>query len=106
MSRALDSVLTDCKWLVILAMSGGCASYANDVWIARVKPFSWRELCVELFISGFAGVIMFFICQAANVSPMAQAAAIGVAGHMGTRFMYALHGVLCSYLKCRRGNNE
>lgn len=102
MSRVAEQVLGEYLWVLIVAFSGGFANYSQQVWVAKTRSYSTTAMLVELFTAGFAGVIMYLLCQASQLPPMLQAAAVGVAGHMGTRFLYALHASVCNYLKCKK----
>jgi hypothetical protein len=106
MSRLFEQVLGEYLWILVVAVSGGLAHYSQQVWVAKTRKFSGVELAVELFTAGFSGVIMFLLCQVTEIPAMGQAAAVGIAGHMGTRFLYGLHGTVCAYLKCHKKNGD
>lgn len=106
MSRLFDQAVWEYLWVLIVAISGGLTSYSQQVWVTKTRKFSFMEFVVELFTAGFSGMIMYLICQASSLPPMMQAAAVGIAGHMGTRFLYGLHGVVCNYLKCKRDGDQ
>lgn len=86
--------------LVLLALLGGVVSVLQQTVILKNREFTWPFALSEILISGFAGVIMFFICEAAGVPQPAEAAAVGIAGNMGSKFVFATHRLLCDYLKC------
>ena len=71
-------------WIGVILLScwGGAVSYLCK---NRSKRFSWRDLCVDLVISSFAGVIMHLLCQWAGMDGKLSAALIAISGHMGTR---------------------
>ena len=109
MRALIEEFINHYAWIFVLAMSGGITSFTNQVWIQRTRNFTVGAFMAEMITASFAGIIAYFLCQAANVSPMMQSAFIGISGHMGTRFLYAIHGVICDYVKCdrnRSNNNE
>lgn len=109
MRTLITEFLNHYAWIFVLAMSGGLTSFSNQVWVQKTRTFSLGAFLTEMLTASFAGIIAYFLCQAANISPMMQSAVIGISGHMGTRFLYAIHGVICDYVKCdrnRRNNHE
>lgn len=73
-------------WVIALSGWGGAASYLGK--IKKGRSFSFAELVGELCISGFVGVLTFYLCQAAEIPPPFAAFLVGVAGHMGSRSLY------------------
>ena len=91
------------SWMVALACFGGLANYIAKVKARLVPHFSITELVGELVISGFAGLITFYLCQEAHISTNLTAAMVGMAGHMGSRAIFALEMAL---RKKFRGDDE
>lgn len=58
--------------------------------------FSITELIGELFISGFVGLITFYLCESAKIDQMISAALVGIAGHMGSRAIFLIEKYLQS----------
>ncbi len=82
--------------VLLLAVWGGVVS-----WIQRNKDsrvMSVAELLGEIVISGFSGIMVFFICEAHQVPPLMTAALVGVAGHLGSRTIFLLEQRLGDYL--------
>lgn len=71
-------------WILLLAIWGGTASYITKLKNGHIKG-SVAELLGEWLISGFAGVMAAFICQAYHLDFYFTAAAAGISGHMGGR---------------------
>lgn len=53
------------------------------------SEMSWKKklqfIAAEVTISTFAGMVTFFLCEAAAIDKMLSAAMIAVSGHMGAR---------------------
>ena len=49
------------------------------------RKFKMKELCFDLVVSSFAGLLTYYFCQAAGVSETMSAVLIAISGHMGTR---------------------
>lgn len=76
-------------WILMLAFWGGTASYISRIRRNKL-PFSIIELIGEWCISGFAGVVMMYICLDLSMSTPITAVATGIAGHMGGRAIYLI----------------
>ena len=50
----------------------------------------YRELIGEIATSAFAGLITFWLCEAAQFNPLVTAALVGISGHMGSQAIYQL----------------
>lgn len=83
------------SWVVflLLAFWGGTVNYLSRIK-ANKEPFSLIELIGEWTISGFAGVLVAFICFEFGYSWHITAFASGIAGHMGGRTIYMLEQVV------------
>ena len=77
-------------WVLLLSTWGGVASFINKVRAGKVRPFNVAELVGEVMISGFVGVLTFWLCEEANMSELVTAVCIGVSSHMGTRGLFRL----------------
>jgi hypothetical protein len=81
------------SWVLILSIWGGAASYLGKVRHGKLR-FSIVALMDDLLISGFVGVITFFLCQSAALEQWLSAAIIGVSSHMGSRAIMMLEKAL------------
>jgi NhaP-type Na+/H+ and K+/H+ antiporter len=77
-------------WLVILALWGGTASYISRLKQNRGMAFSLAEWVGELTISGFAGLIMAYLCAEMHMSWYMTAVATAITGHMGGRALFMI----------------
>jgi hypothetical protein len=72
------------------AMLGGLANYLNRIKIAGFTRHWLIELISDLVYSAFSGLITYFICNAYEVGEMETIVLVGMSGHMGARFIWAL----------------
>lgn len=72
-------------WVFALSAWGGFVSFWRKLKAGKARPFNVMELVGELFTSAFAGVLTFWLCEAARIDPLLTAAFVGIAGHMGSR---------------------
>lgn len=77
-------------WVVGLSAWGGVASFCHKLRQGHARPFNVAELFGELVISGFAGVISFYLCEAAHTVPVVSAVIVGISGHMGSRAIFLI----------------
>ncbi|MDP1644762.1 MAG: phage holin family protein [Thiobacillus sp.] len=77
-------------WVTGLAAWGGFVSFYRKVKAGDAEAFNFLELIGELVTSAFAGLITFWLCEAAQIQPLVTAALVGVSGHMGSRAIYQL----------------
>ena len=77
-------------WVVALSLLGGTASFFGKVKAGAARWFNIAELVGEMFISAFAGVVTFYLCEWSGFSPLLTAVLVAVAGHMGTRAIFVL----------------
>lgn len=75
-------------WVCALSAFGGLASYVRKIKTGQIQRFSIMEILGEIVISGFVGVLTFFLCESSNVPPMLSAAMIGISSHMGSRAIF------------------
>lgn len=88
-------------WLMglVMACSGGIVNWYSKVKAGYTKPFNIVELLGEIFTSGFVGMGVFMAMDAWDWPLGLCAAAAGVAGHMATRFLFAIETVIESHIK-------
>lgn len=72
-------------WVFGLSSLGGFISFMNKVKKGHARAFNIAEFMGEIATSAFAGVITFWLCENADISPLVTAAFVGVSGHMGSR---------------------
>lgn len=77
-------------WVMALAALGGIVSFYGKVKSGAVRAFNFTELAGELFTSGFAGLLTFWLCRSANMNEFISAVLIGISGHMGSRAIFAI----------------
>ena len=77
-------------WVVGLSAWGGIASFCHKLKSGHARPFNFAELFGELVISGFAGLLMFYLCEAAHVTGVVSAVFVGISGHMGSRAIFLI----------------
>ncbi len=73
--------------VLALAMGGGIANYISKVRAGRAGRFNFTELIGDMFISGFVGLLTFWLCQESNFSEFMTAILVGISGHMGARLI-------------------
>lgn len=76
-------------WLALLAMWGGTVRYISRLRTDKTE-FRVAELIGEWFISGFAGILVAYICLSMDMSWQMTSFMVGVAGHMGGRAIFVL----------------
>lgn len=86
----LDYSLLTYAWVFLLSAWGGVASFINKVRSGVVRPFNVAELIGEIGISGFVGLLTFWMCQAAGFNELQTAVCVGISSHMGTRGLFRL----------------
>jgi hypothetical protein len=75
-------------WVFIVSMLGGLASWIRKVRAGIARPFNVAELLGELIVSAFVGMLTYWLCRAVGLNEWATAAAVGIAGHMGSRGLF------------------
>ena len=77
-------------WVFALSITGGIVNFSRKLKDGNVRIFNLVEFIGELFTSAFAGVITFWLCEAAEINPLISAALVGISGHAGSRAIFAL----------------
>lgn len=75
-------------WVFALAILGGVVSFMRKLQDGHARVFNFVEFVGELVTSAFAGVITFWLCENASLSPLVTAALVGISGHMGSRAIF------------------
>lgn len=86
-------------WVFGLASWGGIVSFMRKMKDGHARAFNIAELVGEIFTSAFAGVLTFWMCEAAGFSGLVTAAFVGISGHMGSRAI----GMMENYLAKKIG---
>ena len=81
-------------FVIALAMGGGIANYISKVRAGTVARFNVTELAGDIFISGFTGLLTFWMCQSADLPELTTAVCVGISGHMGARLIGKLEQIL------------
>lgn len=71
--------------MMAFAAWGASVSYMNKV--RRGARFKWRDLFIDIFCSAFVGVLAGLAGVAADLNLVAIFVMVGIAGHMGPRFI-------------------
>lgn len=81
-------------WILFLSMCGGVVRVIREV---KLGEKTWLQLAwifvVELFTSGFVGVVTFYACEAAGIRPLVTAVMVSVSGWMGVRALSVLESI-------------
>jgi CHASE2 domain-containing sensor protein len=93
-------------WVVVWSIVGGLVNWHRKIRDGHARPFNLAELVGEVATSAFAGVSTFWLCEWVGVAPLLAAVFIGIAGHMGTRFVFFLEHVLEKHLSHRFGMRD
>lgn len=94
-AHPLDYSVAEYGLLLAVAVLGGAAG-----WYGRFKAApSWPKVTVahlvgELTTSAFAGLIAFWLCSLGGAPELLTISVVGMAGHMGGRFLMLVEGVL------------
>mgnify|MGYP007071624938 FL=1 len=74
-------------WVIILSTWGGLVHYISKVRSGNIAKFNITELIGDICISGFTGLLTFWLCQAAGFDELITAVFVGISGHMGARLI-------------------
>lgn len=77
-------------WVFMLSMMGGVVSFMRKIQQGHARVFNFMEFVGEIVTSAFAGVITFWLCESAGMSPLITAAMVGISGHMGSRALFVI----------------
>lgn len=71
--------------VLAMALLGGIVSFYGKVRAGQVAAWNLMHLVGELATSAFAGLMCFWMAEAAGLSSLVTACLVGIAGHMGAR---------------------
>jgi hypothetical protein len=74
--------------VLFIALLGGLVAFINKVRSGDTRPFNVAEFAGEMIISGFSGVLAFWICSGFDINSWLTAAIVGISGHMGSRGIF------------------
>lgn len=77
-------------WVSLLSSWGGAVNFLRKRRDGTARPFNVTEFVGEIVTSAFAGVVTFWLCEAAGISPLITAALVAISGHMGSRAIFQL----------------
>lgn len=93
----------------MLSAAGGAVRYLNNVSKGSVS-FKLATFCIEIFTSGFVGIVAYMLCDYAALSWDATAAVVAISGHMGVRALSIAEDITVSalkaYMKGKQGGKE
>ena len=73
-------------WVFCLAILGGIVNFMRKLQNGQARIFNIAELVGEVVTSGFAGVICFWLCENANISPLVTAALVGIVANFSSSY--------------------
>lgn len=74
-------------WVIGLSTWGGLVNYISKIKSGQIARFNLTELIGDICISGFTGLLTFWLCQTANFDELLTAVFVGISGHMGARMI-------------------
>lgn len=93
-------------WVVGLASWGGVVSFLRKVQNGETHKFNFTELVGEVMTSGFAGILTFYLCEAAKIDGLWTAAMVGISGHMGARALYHVENIFNKIVDIKSNNDK
>jgi hypothetical protein len=90
-------------WVLAISIWGGTAAFIRRVKLRAGGHFSIAEWVGECVISGFVGMITFWLCESAGIPPLMQAVCIAITAHMGSRAILMGERLLCKQIGRRLG---
>jgi hypothetical protein len=89
-------------WVMALSFYAGAVNHLRKIRDGTIPRFSISELIGDIVISGFLGVMTFFLCESLNFSSILEAFVVGAVAHMGTRGIVLLENIATEILKRHR----
>ena len=81
-------------WVLALSTWGGLVNYLSKIRAGHIARFNITELIGDMFVSGFTGLLTFWMCEAAGFNQLTTAVCVGISGHMGARMIGKLENVM------------
>ena len=85
-------------WVLALSVWGGVTHNIRKIKTGQIQRFSISEMVGDIAISGFLGVMTFYLCEYAKFDTLLTAFMVGTTAHMGTRGMMMLEEVVAKRL--------
>ena len=80
-------------WVIALSFWGGITNNIQKLREGKIARFSLAELIGDIFISGFIGVLTFWLCEASGFNQLLTAFLVGISSHMGARGLIFLEEI-------------
>ncbi len=77
-------------WVLLLSGFAGVVNFLGKLKAGAVRAFNLTEFIGEVVTSMLAGLITFWLTEAANLDKLVAAALIAVSGHMGSRAIFKI----------------
>lgn len=77
-------------WVMGLAAFGGVVNFSRKMREGAVRAFNLTEFIGEIATSAFAGLLTFWLTEAADMDKLLAAVLIAVSGHMGSRAIFMI----------------
>lgn len=90
-------------WVLLISIWGGTAAFIRKVKTRAGGHFSIAEWVGECVISGFVGIITFWLCEQAEIPRLYSAALIAITAHMGSRAILLGERLICKQIGRRLG---
>lgn len=81
-------------WVIALSTWGGLVNYLSKIRAGHIARFNITELIGDMAVSGFSGLLTFWMCQAAGFNELTTAIFVGISGHMGARMIGKFEKIL------------
>jgi len=75
-------------WVLGLSGWGGFVSFMRKRRQGVARPFNFAEFLGDIAASALAGVITFYLCEAAGTPQLMSASLVAISGHMGGRALF------------------
>lgn len=75
--------------VLVLSFWGSSAAYANQMLKDR-RRFRLGEFLAKAIVAMFAGIMVFLLCEAANVPELTREALVSMAGFLGSETLAVL----------------
>lgn len=104
-------VLKDYIWALGIPILGGIVAHIRHhrrMQVAGRRRSPWKSglyLLKDVIVSGFVGLITFYLCEFQDVHPLMTASILGIAGHMGSRMIFVLEEFAMQFIKSIGGYN-
>lgn len=75
-----------------VALLGGVVNWIGGVRTGKYAVVQVQSLIGEMFTAAFAGLLCFWLCEAAGTNQLLTIALVGITGHMGSRAITLFEG--------------